>query len=84
MPVSTFDACASNLSTHSAIEAYTHAMQIHTLSQISSLGLSENQETSGRDFDDVTTSDVPYQGLNAAETAEAARQAANGAKYTQA
>jgi hypothetical protein len=79
MPVSTFDS-----STHSTIEAYTHAMQIHTLSQISSLGLSKTQETSGRDSDDVTTSGVPYQGSNATETAEAARQAANGVKYTQA
>ncbi len=65
------------------MEAYTHAMQAHSLSQISFLDLSENHIISDRDSDDVPTSGVLYQGPgppNAAETEEAARQAANGAE----
>jgi hypothetical protein len=80
MPSSIFDTNASNLSTQSAMKAYAHAMQAHILSQISSLGLSKNHEISGRDSDDVPTSGVLCQGPgspNAAETEEAARQAAN-------
>jgi hypothetical protein len=91
MPTSTFDSSASSLSTQSAMEAYTHAMQAHTLSQISflglSLGTSENHEINDRDSVDVSTSDVLYQAPGppyAAETEGAARQAANGAECTRA
>ncbi|CAG7954157.1 unnamed protein product [Penicillium salamii] len=91
MPISIFDSSASNPSTQSAMEAYTHAMQAHALSQISflglNLGLSENHGINDRDSDDVRTSDVLYEGPSppdAAETEEATRQAANGAEYTQA
>ena len=82
MPVSIFDSSASNLSTQNAMEAYTHAMQAYTLSQISSLDLSEHHEISDRVSDDVPTNSVLYQGPgppNAVNTEEAARQTANGA-----
>lgn len=65
------------------MEAYTHAMQAHTLSQISFLDLSENHRISDRDSDDFPTSCVLYQGpgtLNAAETVEAGRRATNSAE----
>ncbi|KAJ5260966.1 hypothetical protein N7524_006100 [Penicillium chrysogenum] len=91
LPISIFDSSASNLSTQSAMEAYNHAMQVHTLSQISflglNLGLSDNHGISDRDSGDVPTGDVIYQGSdlpNAAETEEAARQATNGAECTHA
>jgi hypothetical protein len=78
MPLSIFDSNASNLSIQSAMKAYTHAMRAHILSQISSLGLSENYEISDRDSNDVHTSGVLCQGpgpSNAAETEEAAKMA---------
>jgi hypothetical protein len=87
MPLSIFDPDASNLSIQSAMKAYTHAMQTHILSQVSSLGLSEKHEISDRDSDDVHTSGVLCQGPgppNAAETEEAARQAANGVGFAKA
>jgi hypothetical protein len=56
--LSIFDSSASNLPTQSAMGAYTHAMQAHTLSQISSLGRSENHKISDRNSDDVPTSSV--------------------------
>ncbi|KAI3281820.1 hypothetical protein DTO002I6_9657 [Penicillium roqueforti] len=62
MPVSIFDSSASNLSTQSAMEAYTHAMQAHTLSQISFLDPSEYREISDRVSDDVSTNTVLSQG----------------------
>ncbi|KAJ5340274.1 hypothetical protein N7541_009499 [Penicillium brevicompactum] len=74
MPVSIFDTSASNPLTQSAMKAYTHAMQAYTLSQISSLGPSEIHEISDRDYDDVPTIGVLYQGPGppiAAETKEA-------------
>ncbi|KAJ5742306.1 hypothetical protein N7533_011715 [Penicillium manginii] len=46
----------SNLSTQSAMEAYTHAMQVHTLSQILSVGLIKDQEISNRNSDDIPSS----------------------------
>jgi hypothetical protein len=66
---------ASNSLTQSAMEAYTHAMQAYTLSQISFLDISEIHEISDRDSDDVPTIGVLYQGLSppiAAGTKEAA------------
>ncbi|KAJ5820603.1 hypothetical protein N7474_006194 [Penicillium riverlandense] len=90
MPLSIFDSSgtsASNLLIQSAVEAYTHAMHAHTLSQVSSFDLSENHKIRDRVSDDVHTSGVLYQGPgppNAAVSEEAARQAANGAELTQA
>lgn len=63
MPISIFDSSASNHLTQNAMEAYTHAMQAHTQSQISSLdGLSESHGTSSRDSGNVPTSGVLHQG----------------------
>ncbi|CAI7641827.1 unnamed protein product [Penicillium pancosmium] len=81
MPSSIFDPSASNLSTQSAIEAYTHAMQAYTLSQISFLKPSEHHRIGNRDSDDDPTTSVLYQSHGspiAVEFEEAARQAVNG------
>jgi hypothetical protein len=56
MPVSIFDSSTSNLSKHTAIEAYTHAMQTHTLSQVSSLDLIEYRKISENHYDGIPTS----------------------------
>jgi hypothetical protein len=53
MPLSIFDSSASKLSNQTAIEAYTHAMQAYTLSQVSSLDLTEDRKISDRNFDDI-------------------------------
>jgi hypothetical protein len=81
MPSSIFDLSASNFSTQSAIEAYTHAMQAYTLSQISFLKPSEHLGIGDRDPDDVPTTGVLYQSHGppiAVEFEEAVRHAANG------
>ncbi|KAJ5413645.1 hypothetical protein N7509_000272 [Penicillium cosmopolitanum] len=86
IPLSIFNTSASNLSTQSSMEAYTHAMQTYTLSQISFLDLSEHHEISDRVSDDFPTKNVLYQGPgpNAVKTEEVAPQAVTGAEYSHA
>jgi hypothetical protein len=85
MPLSIFDSSASNLSTQSATEVYTHAMNVYTLSQISFLTPGENLEIGARDSVDVPTSGVPSQRHGpsiAVEFEEAAGKAVNGLEST--
>ncbi|KAJ5989692.1 hypothetical protein N7481_004902 [Penicillium waksmanii] len=63
MLISIIDSIASSPLTQDTMEAYTHAMIVHTQSQISSLvGLSESHGTSHRDSGDVPTSGALHQG----------------------
>lgn len=56
MPVSILDSSASNLTKQTAMQAYTHAMQTHTQSQVSSFDLIEYRNISDNNFDDIPTS----------------------------
>lgn len=87
MPISIFNSSAGNYSAYNPMEAYTHSMQAHVLSQMAFLKSCETHGIESRASDDVAASGVPYQGPGppiAVELEEAvAGQSANDAELTQ-